>query len=121
MPACSFIGEEQTAATLGNHVPGYQGHLPGIKAENVYAKTYGRTSKASMEGNIIRGADVEAQDRYTSTNTAHFVDQRALNAQIRAAQAEAEGRGPVAPTYCKDERMPLSYEEALVLAKSQAK
>ena len=45
MPEACFIGEEGTGNTIGNHVPGYQGHLPGIKAENVYAKTYGRTSK----------------------------------------------------------------------------
>ena len=116
MPACTFIGEkdEQIAPTIGNHVPGYQGHLPGIKSENVYAKTYGRTSKASMEGDIVRGADVGTQDRYTSTNTAHFTDQRALNAQMRAVPQ-------VAPTYTKDAQIPLNYEEAMLLAKSQAK
>lgn len=26
------------------HIPGYKGFVPGIKAENVYANTFGRTT-----------------------------------------------------------------------------
>ena len=98
-----------------NHIPGYSGHLSGIKAENVYAETYGRTSKASMAGAVARGADVSAEDRYTSTNTAHFTDQRALNAMLRAQQAEREGTNKK-PVSFADERIQLSYEEAKALA-----
>ena len=27
-----------------NHIPGYKGYVAGVKAENVYAKSFGRSS-----------------------------------------------------------------------------
>ena len=30
------------------HIPGYQGHIPGMVAENMYAKTYGRTTASAI-------------------------------------------------------------------------
>ena len=35
-----------------NQVPGYQGYISGIKAENVFSMTYGRSTKAAAEGTI---------------------------------------------------------------------
>ena len=32
------------------HIPGYKGYVPGVKSENVYARTFGRTSNDSLDG-----------------------------------------------------------------------
>ena len=57
------------------HIPGYKGYVPGVKSENVYARTFGRTSNDSLDGQIIRGFDVDSSERYFSTNQNTYVDQ----------------------------------------------
>lgn len=57
------------------HIPGYKGYVPGIKSENVYAKTFGRSTNDSIEGQISRGFDMNSQERYFSTNQNTYVDQ----------------------------------------------
>ena len=34
-----------------SHVPGYTGYLPSIKPENVFSKSYGRSSSISLNRN----------------------------------------------------------------------
>ena len=38
-----------------SQIPGYQGYISGIKSENVFSLTYGRSTGASAEGTIARG------------------------------------------------------------------
>lgn len=40
------------------HVPGYTGHIPGIVAENLFSKSYGKTSTKALKGTHVKGADV---------------------------------------------------------------
>ena len=39
-----YTGEPKVAR---KQIPGYQGYVPGIKSENVFGQTYGKTSYAS--------------------------------------------------------------------------
>ena len=39
------------------NVPGYCGFISAVKSENVHAKTYGVTTKMSVEGRIEKGID----------------------------------------------------------------
>ena len=57
---------------------GYQGFVPGVKSENVFGQSYGKTSNASVQGNIQRGFDAAPEDRYKSLNGQTYVDQQAL-------------------------------------------
>ena len=50
------------------HIPGYKGYVPGIKSENVYARTFGRSTNDSIEGQIVRGFDLNNAERYQSSN-----------------------------------------------------
>ena len=42
-----------------NKVPGYQGFVPQVKAENVYGSTYGSTTRQQKEGQIKAGFDCD--------------------------------------------------------------
>lgn len=42
------------------HIPGYRGFVSGVKAENVYARSFGRSSNYSLEGSITRGHDLSS-------------------------------------------------------------
>lgn len=37
-----------------HYMPGYQGYVPGIKSENLYGESFGKTSGSSVQGNIKR-------------------------------------------------------------------
>jgi len=37
------------------HIPGYRGFVAGVKAENVYATSFGRSSNYSLTGLIPKG------------------------------------------------------------------
>lgn len=50
------------------HIPGYKGFVKGIKAENLFAQTYGRTTHASIDDRIERGFDMPNKDKYVSVN-----------------------------------------------------
>ena len=61
-------------ARPSKHIPGYKGYVPGIKSENVDARTFGRTTNDSIDGQIVRGHDLENNERYFSTNQNTYVD-----------------------------------------------
>ena len=61
---CQFPDVER----LSNHIPGYKGYVPGIKSENVFARTFGRSTNDSLDGQIVRGFDLENSERYQSSN-----------------------------------------------------
>lgn len=52
---------------------GYGGYLAGVKSENVYGQTYGKTSFKSTAGTIERGIDLPAPVKYSSTFKAEFI------------------------------------------------
>jgi hypothetical protein len=52
----------------GHHIPGYSGHVAGVYAENLYAKTYGKTTLKAVSGEFAKGALQSPQDQYLSSN-----------------------------------------------------
>jgi len=47
-------------------VPGYTGFIPGVKAENVFSRTYANTSSSSFKNDIVRGHDPLPKDRFAT-------------------------------------------------------
>ena len=45
---------------------GYAGYVPGIKSENVFGQTYGKTSYASSAQTFHRGVDEPANLKYNT-------------------------------------------------------
>jgi len=58
----------------GHHIPGYSGHVPGVYAENLYAKTYGKTTLKAVSGEFPKGAEQEPDEQYKTTNQIHLGD-----------------------------------------------
>ena len=47
--------------------------MTGVKSENVYGQTYGKTSYKSTAGAIERGIDLPAPVKYSSTFKSEFI------------------------------------------------
>lgn len=62
---------------------GYGGYITGIKSENVYGETYGKTTFASSSKAFNRGMDQPPHIKYNTTMKGEFLD----NA-VRAQEAE---------------------------------
>ena len=65
-------------------VIGYSGYITGIKSENVFGETYGKTTYASSAKTFCRGMDQPAHVKYNTTMKAEFLDN-----QERSAKAES--------------------------------
>jgi hypothetical protein len=54
------------------HIPGYAGYVPQIKSENLYAKSFAKTTAGAINGEYVKGTEPPAIDRFTTTNAAEF-------------------------------------------------
>lgn len=68
---------------------GYAGYIPGVKPENMFGKTYGKTTFLSKANNYNQGFDVTSDVRFKSLVKDSFVDQRELSKTLV---------GPMSPT-----------------------
>ena len=120
------VTDFQEAQRPQKHIPGYKGYVPGIKAENVYAKTFGRTTNDSLEGQIVRGHDLESSERYHSTNQHVYVDQshqHKARAETNPFLAQVSPRGHSQDRGTlghQNTQITLTYEEAMEAAKAQS-
>jgi hypothetical protein len=55
-----------------NRIPGYCGYIPGVKAENVFGESYGKTSGYSGRGEIVRGFDQDPIEKFRSVAQQSF-------------------------------------------------
>ena len=53
---------------------GYGGYLPGVKSENVYGQTYGKTSFASSAQTFNKGMDEPKHLKYNTSMKVEFVN-----------------------------------------------
>ncbi len=60
-------------AILPNNL-GYAGYIKGVKSENVYGQTYGKTTFASAASDFHVGRDEPANLKYTTTMKSQFID-----------------------------------------------
>ncbi len=47
-------------------IVGYAGHVPGVIAENMYAKSFGKNTAKALNGEFTRGQDVAPKERFRS-------------------------------------------------------
>ena len=57
-----------------HNIPGYGGYIPGVKSENVYGQTYGKTTFASSAKQIIRGMDLPPHVKFQTSMKQEFID-----------------------------------------------
>lgn len=55
---------------------GYSGYVPGVKSENVFGESFGKTSGLSGNGQIQRGFDHVPEDKYKSMAKASYTNQK---------------------------------------------
>ena len=65
---------EQQIGEPRKQIPGYGGYIPGIKSENVYGETYGKTSYASSAKTFVRGMEEPPHLKYDTTMKKEFID-----------------------------------------------
>jgi len=53
---------------------GYGGYVPGVKSENCYGKTYGKTSLSSAAGELNRGLDLPIAVKFNTTSGESMID-----------------------------------------------
>ena len=64
----------QVSQTRVLTVAGYGGYVPGVKSENIFGQTYGKTSFASNAKLIMRGMDEPPHVKYNTSMRQEFVD-----------------------------------------------
>ena len=81
----SLISYPFLKQSLKSPYVGYCGYIPGVKAENVFGESYGKSSSQSSKGEIVRGFDQGPQDKFKSVAQASFQNQKELQQKLRAA------------------------------------
>jgi hypothetical protein len=66
--------DQQQSVEPRKQIPGYGGYIPGIKSENVYGETYGKSSYASSAKAFVRGMEEPPHLKYDTTMKKEFVD-----------------------------------------------
>jgi hypothetical protein len=91
----NWIGGPVSNATA-QQLPGYQGYIPSIKAENLYGKTYGKTTAISINkeypkdpgvgkpplGSGVDRYKTQNRDDYNKSNFRRFVNATAEPADV---------------------------------------
>ncbi len=55
-------------------IPGYEGHIPGLVSENLYAKSYAKCTQIAIGQRMPRGHDVIPKVRFNSTQRSEFTE-----------------------------------------------
>ncbi|CDW82803.1 UNKNOWN [Stylonychia lemnae] len=89
-----FMSAAYKKETGGNKIPGYAGYVPGVKSENVFGESYGKTSGLSGNGQIQRGFDQPADDKFKSMAKASYSNQRELYQTMQQQKNNPPQKGP---------------------------
>jgi len=54
------------------HIPGFTGHIPSLKSENMYGKAYAKITAISITGKVFKGANYPPEIRYKTTTQEEF-------------------------------------------------
>ena len=71
-PALEEVGQ---VPVKYSHIPNYQGFIPGVKAENLFGKTYGKITEISALGTHNKGRDVPPEEKYKSIAKDNYTNQ----------------------------------------------
>ncbi len=66
---------------LQSHIPGYVGYIPSVKAQNLFAQTYGKVTENCHKNNYQKGIEHPADVKYKSTTNDTFVHPNSVKAQ----------------------------------------
>jgi len=84
LPKTFGAGEDIQREKPHGEIPGYAGFIPAVKAENLFAKTYGKVTYISSAGTHEKGCEIPDDFRYTSMLQDTFVNQRQVTARTVA-------------------------------------
>ncbi len=65
--------------------------MPSIKAENVFGESYGKTTSASVQGNINKGFETHPNDKFKSITASKFTNQSEQLRQMKPADVFEPG------------------------------
>ena len=71
-PALEEVGQ---IPVKHSHIPNYQGFIPGVKAENLFGKTYGKITEISSLGTHNKGRDIPPEEKYKSIAKDNYTNQ----------------------------------------------
>ena len=54
------------------HIPGYRGHVQGLKAENLFGAPFAKLTANSLKGGLQRGFIIDEKDRFQTTSRNSF-------------------------------------------------
>ena len=63
-----------THEMCNQHIPGYDGHVPGLISENLYSKSYAKCTQVAIGRRMPRGYEVEPKVRFMSTQRQEYTD-----------------------------------------------
>ena len=75
-----------------SQIPGYQGYIHSVKAENLYGETYGKTTFKSSVGEFPKGLDVDPIDKYRSVHRDQFINLYNVKEKTATEMLGVEGR-----------------------------
>eukprot|EP00829_Urostomides_striatus_P007445 TRINITY_DN1835_c0_g1_i4.p1 TRINITY_DN1835_c0_g1~~TRINITY_DN1835_c0_g1_i4.p1 ORF type:complete len:296 (+),score=66.01 TRINITY_DN1835_c0_g1_i4:1-888(+) len=55
-----------TQGIYPQHIPGYDGHVPGIHSENMFGESFAKITKKAILGEEPKGTDLSVENRYVS-------------------------------------------------------
>ena len=70
------------------HIPGYQGYIPQVTSENLYGKSFAKTTGKAINGEYKAGFEHPVKETYTTEAAAEFSKDnfRALKEEIEPAE-----------------------------------
>ena len=70
------------------HIPGYQGYIPQVTSENLYGKSFAKTTGKAINGEYKAGFHHPIKETYTTEAAAEFSKDnfRALKQEIEPAE-----------------------------------
>lgn len=71
--ATTWIGGHQHEMCQ-QHIPGYDGHVPGLISENVHAKSFAKCTQATIGQRMPKGHEVAPKIRFMSTQRSEYTD-----------------------------------------------
>ena len=96
------------------HIPGYGGYVPGVKSENVFGQTYGKTSFASSAGSFPKGIDQDPHVKFNSVMKGEFID-HSLVAHTHETTAQIVGVSRGQDMYKKVSKKCLNFTTLFVV------
>ena len=70
---------------------GYCGYVPSIKSENAFGESYGKTTGASVSGNIKQGFELEPSEKFMSISQQKHTNQSEAFRVMRPADVFEPG------------------------------